>query len=270
MVARLAVAAVGCDVRKTSLLLLVAGCSQPSAGEDAAAPRRFHLNWRSEATLLRATGIEIDAAGQTFTTAGDIHINPGMNAPTTYTTLEATWNEHAVEMRVNIYLHSDGVEWWSDEIRHYDGAVAGEWVTYKGDYFRAPVEMPFVGSLALPTLRLPDVFMTSFLRVTCTGAPYSVLAYQSGLELVAGGYFRLPMRLQDASCADIGIPAGARIEWSVDDQAIATVQATQEGFTSAGDFAALAPGSTMATITLRNAAGDDIAHQRLPVIVVAP
>jgi len=31
-----------------------------------------------------------------------------------------------------------------------------------------------------------------------------------------------------------------------------------------------APGSTMATITLRNAVGDDIAHQRLPVIVVAP
>lgn len=163
MVAGLAVAALVCDVRKALLLFLVAGCSLPSAGEDAAAPRMFHLNWMSEATLLRATGIEIDAAGQTFTTAGDIHINPGMNAPTTYTTLEATCMEHAVEMRVNIYLRSDGVEWWSDEIRHYDGAVDGAWITYKGDYFRAPIGMPFVGSLQLPTLRLQDVFMTSFL-----------------------------------------------------------------------------------------------------------
>ncbi len=229
-----------------------------------------HLTWRSEATLLRATGIEIDAGGQTFITAGNVDINPGMNAPATYTTLEATWREHGVEMRVNIYLHSDGVEWWSDEIRHYDGAVQGDWITYHGDYFRAPRDMPFVGSLQLATLRLQDVFMTSFLGITCTGEPYSVTAFLSVLEMTAGGNFRLPMRLYDATCTEIGVPPGSRIEWSVDDPAIATVRTTQEGFTSAGDFTALAAGSTMATITLRNATGDDVAHQRLPVIVSSP
>lgn len=106
--------------------------------------------------------------------------------------------------------------------------------------------------------------------MTCTGAPYSVLAYQSGLELVTGRYLRLPMRLQDASCANIEIPGGARIEWSVDDPAIATVQATQDGFTSADDFAASPRAARWRRPPSATPQADDIAHQRLPVIVVAP
>lgn len=262
-------------MHKVLLWAGLVGCSSVGPGGepgvDGSAPRMKPIDWRTESTLFRASSIEIQAGGQVFTVAADdVHINPGMANPTDYTTLEATWLENNLEMRVNAYLHSDGVEWWCDELRHYDGAVQGEWITYQGDFFRSPVGMPFVGDVELGTLVLRDVFMTSFLGVPCDGSGHSVLAYRSVIELWASGgsFFRLPVYVRDATCANVALPAGATVEWSIDDPSIATVQASLDGgFTAAADFQAVAVGSTMATITLRDANSVQLAQQRVPVIV---
>ena len=253
-------------------VVLFVGCSAPprDPAPDGAAPRRLAVDWRTEATLFRASSVDIQAAGALFTApTGGVHINPGMANPTEYTTLEATWLENSVEMRVNIYLYSNDVDWWSDEIRHYNGAVQGDWVTYRGDFFRSPRGMPFVGDLELATISMHGVFMTSFLNTPCDGSTHSVLPYRSVVELTASvGAFRLPMSIRDATCANIALPAGATVEWSIDDPTVATVQeSTDSGFTSAGDFVGIAVGSTMATITLRDQSSVVLARRRLPVVV---
>jgi len=260
------------------ILLWTAGCSggEPTQA-DGSVPRRTGIDWRTEATLFRAAAIEIDAGGKQFTVVTDaVQINPGMANPVAYTTLEAIWLEHGVEMRVNVYLHSDGTEWWSDEIRHYDGAAQGDWITYKGDFFRSPVGMPFEGDLTVGTLVLHDVFMTSFLGVPCNGAAYSISAYRSVVEVpvAMNAAFLLPADVRDTSCAPIGLPAGTTIEWTTDDPAIATVVGMPAGsgaaWASAGEFKGVSVGSTMATIRMLDASSVELARQRLAVIAFEP
>ncbi len=42
-------------------------------------------------------------------------------------------------MRLDIYFQADGTEWWSEELRTYDGNADGDWVTFTGDFFRTPM-----------------------------------------------------------------------------------------------------------------------------------
>jgi hypothetical protein len=79
-----------------------------------------------------------------------------------YQTLELTWTEHGVEMRWYVYVRSDGLEWWSDEMRTYDGSAAGEWVTFTGDFFRSPLGEAYTGELDVTAA---DHGVTSRLRV---------------------------------------------------------------------------------------------------------
>lgn len=121
---------------------------------------------------LAADSLIIDVGDQTFSGAGAIeaHSDPGM--VNEYTTLELTWFEHGVEMRLNIYFTSDGSEWWSNEIRTYDGAKQGEWIRYGGEFFRSSIGTPFVGDLDIRAedhgvpgrLRLPSLHLEAFRR----------------------------------------------------------------------------------------------------------
>ncbi len=70
---------------------------------------------------------------------------PGYNG-LHYMTLEVTWFEYDTEMRMFIYLYSDGVRWWSNEIRVYNGQPNPEWVYYYGKFFDSPVGQPFTQS----------------------------------------------------------------------------------------------------------------------------
>ena len=65
-----------------------------------------------------------------------------------YMTLEVNWFEHDIEMRMNIYLFSDGQRWWSNEIRVYNGQPYpnSEWVTFYGKFFDTPVGQAFTQS----------------------------------------------------------------------------------------------------------------------------
>ena len=62
-----------------------------------------------------------------------------------YMTLEVTWFEYDIEMRMFIYLYSDGKRWWSNEIRVYNGQPVPntEWIYFKGKFFDTPVGQAF-------------------------------------------------------------------------------------------------------------------------------
>ena len=63
-----------------------------------------------------------------------------------YMSLEVTWFEYDIEMRMFIYLYSDGKRWWSNEIRVYNGQAQPntEWVYFYGKFFDTPIGQDFV------------------------------------------------------------------------------------------------------------------------------
>lgn len=75
---------------------------------------------------------------------------PGLNSNGLhYMTLEVTWFENDIEMRMFIYLYSDGKRWWSNEIRVYNGQAQPntDWVYFYGKFFDTPVGQSFNQSL---------------------------------------------------------------------------------------------------------------------------
>jgi hypothetical protein len=52
-------------------------------------------------------------------------------------TLEVTWQEAGVEMRLNLYLAADDADWWVTEVRVYDGSAEGHWIGWGGLWGRA-------------------------------------------------------------------------------------------------------------------------------------
>lgn len=97
------------------------------------------ISWSSPQVSLMADDFYIMADGKKFLgNAADIqvHSDPGSMA---YTTLEVTWFEGGVEMRINIYFdHREGDFWKVSEIRTYNGQTPGDWIYYKtidGDSF---------------------------------------------------------------------------------------------------------------------------------------
>jgi hypothetical protein len=68
-------------------------------------------------------------------------------------TLEWTWQQHGVEMRLNLYLASDGATWWVSEIRTYNGLERGGWLTATGRFFEHPMGSAYDGPVEVT---LPD------------------------------------------------------------------------------------------------------------------
>jgi hypothetical protein len=105
------------------------------------------VTWETPQVKLEAADLSIDVNGAVFRATDphvDLHSDPG---DARYQTLEVTWQENDVEMRWYIYLASDGREWWATEMRTYDGAKHGDWVTFNGARFRTPVGAAFTGDL---------------------------------------------------------------------------------------------------------------------------
>ena len=108
-------------------------------------PGGSKFSFVTQQVSLAADDLWIDVSGQRFTSEGakvDINSDAG-NA--NYQTLELTWTEHDVEMRLNIYFQDDGNEWASNEFRTYNGKAKGDWVTFTGDFFRSPLGSVFTG-----------------------------------------------------------------------------------------------------------------------------
>ncbi len=103
--------------------------------------------WETTEVSLEANHFLIVADGDTFlanVSGVEVSSDPGDSA---YCTLEITWYEEDVEMRLYIYFHSDGSDWWSDEFRTYNGKgpEQDDWIYYYGRYFESPVGTAFNG-----------------------------------------------------------------------------------------------------------------------------
>lgn len=140
-------------VAAAAVVLLIAGLvalngrdipeSAGGAGGDSSA--RF--SFVTPQVSMTADDFWIEVDGERFTSVGadvDVHSDPGDQR---YQTLELTWTELGIEMRLFIYFRSDGVNWSSNELRTYNGLDSGaDWVTFVGDHFTSPLGSPFVGT----------------------------------------------------------------------------------------------------------------------------
>ncbi len=192
--------------------------------------------WQSESNLVqfKADDFLIEANGKKFTahdTPVTVGIDPGSAA---YWTLEVTWQEHGVEMRMNIYFASDGRDWWGTEIRTYDGRIEGDWIEYHGTYFKTPLGQPFVGDLDLSdkasgaSLHVHGLWLeTHPKKFDCSvgSGTYAIVLDQHSIELSPGssGTGETALLLDRAACATVPQPDRYTLTWSSADPSVATV-----------------------------------------------
>jgi len=88
------------------------------------------INWSTSYASLKSDNFYIRIGDKKFYGKEPIKIqsNPG----TDKTTLEATWNENGLEMRMFMYFQkTDNGEWEMYELRSYNGEQQGDWIYYK-------------------------------------------------------------------------------------------------------------------------------------------
>ncbi len=117
------------------------------------------ISLRTPQVQLEAESITVEANGRTFQPVGDGQLNsdPGNDA---YTTLEMTWFEDGIEMRINLYFAADATHWWVTEMRTYDGRNPGDWITQVGDAYRTPRGQAYDGDIGFGPLRMTGVRLT--------------------------------------------------------------------------------------------------------------
>lgn len=127
------------------------------------------LSWQTSVVSLEADGLFIEAGGRVFSPPPNASVTSD-EGNQTYRTMEFSWREQSVEMRLNLYFAADATHWWVSEIRTYDGRPRGEWVTYRGPFFRTERGASFEGDLDLgganergpAKLRIEDMRLTAF------------------------------------------------------------------------------------------------------------
>jgi hypothetical protein len=238
-----------------------------------------------------ADGLAIDAGGKTFTTnatAVEVHSDPG--TPNTYTTLELDWTEHGVGMRLYIYFTSDGHNWWSNEIRTYNGNAQGDWIYYRGTFFRAPLGTAFTGTVDLVAtegtghLRLTNLHLQPFLRpAACENATtqfvldpqYDRIDIPKGSSGFGAGVTNV---LNAASCTQVADPHAFSYDVRIVNPAVARIDVDADqpprtewlGIdpTHAIDIARTGPGTTMLHLVAhRKSDGQVIASADIPITV---
>lgn len=102
--------------------------SQKAASTIIALPINNAIEWTTPYATLSADNFYIQAEGKIFTGQNvEIHSDPGDE---TYTTLEITWFENGVEMRVYIYFEATGSGWRAFELDVYNGRETPDWIIY--------------------------------------------------------------------------------------------------------------------------------------------
>lgn len=136
------------------------------------------VSWKTDNVSLEADDFYIEANNQKFLGKPEsgstiqIHSDPGNP---NYTTLELIWKENGVEMRLFMYFNADGTNWWSPEVRTYNGAPQGDWVYYVGGktpevplkMFDRPLGRAYIGDFDLRQPVMGLVCTTEF----CPSSP---------------------------------------------------------------------------------------------------
>lgn len=254
------------------------GAPPATATDTPSAP--FHVETRQ--VSLSADAIEIEAGGKKFLTAPPIDVSGDPGMPNEYTTLELTWQEHGVEMRLFVYFHSDGREWWSNEIRSYNGSAQGDWITYRGEFFRRPLGTPFVGDFAVATedpaigrLHISDMRLEAFRRAPACETATGALVLEPGtspivIEGPVSGYGAGVSLLSADSCSPVPDQNRYRYEWNTSDASVVIVErvtAPELGERRA-DLRPVGKGQTTVSVTARTPdTGVIVAQVDIDVIV---
>jgi hypothetical protein len=109
------------------------------------------VSWSTTRASLEADDFSIVVDGKTFT-AQDVDVDAQSDPGDTQNcTLELIWQEQGVEMRLFIYFEADGTNWWSDEVRTYNGKASPDedWVYYIGTFFQTKLGETFTGDIDL-------------------------------------------------------------------------------------------------------------------------
>ncbi len=195
---------------------------------DARAVEGAAVSWKTDVVSLKCDDFYIVAEGQTFKAdvdEVDVHSDAGDE---TYCTLELVWPENGVEMRLNIYFRSDGSQWWSDEIRTYDGQTPGDWLYYTaGDFFKTDLGEPFNGSVEITSgltsrIHFGGLTLQAFLSPPPAPAPEPEPVTGVGLDrveatILTGSTQQLVATVSPLDATDQGI------SWSSTDEAVASV-----------------------------------------------
>jgi hypothetical protein len=200
------------------------------------------INWHTPTVSLQADQVQVVAGAQTFAppadaTKIDVHSDPGNPPPSGYTTLELTWEQHGVEMRINLYFTSFAHRWWANEIRIYNGKAAGaDWITFDGRWFDSPLGQPYTGDLHLAkdggSLDIQGLVLQAFLppqACTTHQTPDALQALYPTIEMgLPPSGFGAAVRLYSGSCTPITNLSGVKFAWTAEDPSIVAV-ATDAG-----------------------------------------
>ncbi|MEO7837047.1 MAG: hypothetical protein ABIS21_05345 [Acidimicrobiales bacterium] len=229
---------------------------------------------------LSAASVLIEAGGRTFLTSAPIIVHGDPGTRNEYTTLELTWHENGVEMRLNIYFTSDGHEWWSDKIWTYDGQAEGKWIMYDGDYFRSSLGTPFTGDLDISAgtgrLHITKMQLEAFRQpAACASAtgPYTLEPDTSRVEMggtvsvgggMSAGYALNVSLLETASCVPLANQDAYSYEWRAQEPAALKVKGTGRR----GEFTAAAEGTSSVVVTAKDPrSGAVVAETSIEVVV---
>lgn len=243
---------------------------------------------------LRAADITVNTGDRTFSPTGDeVEVTGDPGIPATgpgpgYTTLELTWFEHGVEMRINLYFASDGTDWWVNEIRTRDGTDPGQWLTMPGELAHTPIGQPFVGDLRDGPLHIEAMVLEAFVSgpTGCDGSgqPGQVHLELSGPRPVTGalgtpgvstGYATTVAVLDAVTCEPVE-PDGVTFRATPADPEVAVVEPAELVFGAAGaphghlrvEVNFVGVGATTVTIEAVDAqTGDTMARVTIPVTV---
>ncbi|MGI8686680.1 MAG: hypothetical protein ACR2MO_16585 [Acidimicrobiales bacterium] len=231
---------------------------------------------------LTADAVSIDAGGRQFVTVQPVvvHSDPG---DSTYTTLELKWREHGVEMRLFIYFTANGREWWSNEIRTYDGNDPGEWITYTGDFFRRPLGTPFTGDFTVATpdpavgrLHLADARLEAFRPAPGCATASGPFVIDPGtspitIEGSSSGYGVMVRLLDSATCTAVVDQDRYVYDWDTADASIVRfggLPVADLGLPRHANLTPVAKGRATVHVTARDpATGATVAETDIEVVV---
>ena len=194
------------------------------------------VRWSTNQVSFAADGFSIVADGKTFTAANsqvDVHSDPG---DAHYQTLELTWKEHGVEMRLYIYFAADAHSWWATGVSTYNGKANGDWIGFHAPSMKTQLGSAFTGTLDLTSgraqLHITNLRLEAFrLSPACavqTGA-FVVQSNESNIVVPAQpdmGYATYGELLDRATCTRVKDVSHYRLEWTAADPTLLHVKAT--------------------------------------------
>lgn len=248
-----------------------------STFDEPSGPDGSSLLFETSTVRLQADTIEVDTAGKTFSPNETMTVSSDPGTPNEYTTLELTWFDHGVEMRIYLYFASDGSDWWVNEVRTYDGNNPGEWLIVNDEeHFRSFLGQPFQGEvIAVGAMRMTGVELEGFLAPgACGAAPqYGIEPTASAIEgtVEAGRGYGLGVVLYDTTDCTPAPDAPVDVSFTSTDESVVVVRPTEPEATTDGylvDLEFIAPGTAIIRIEARFRDSGDLAHSvEVPVVL---